>query len=59
MPSLYSLKIRSPLGTATCTLNARTLQAAKSLAYAWREYLDPETFKLEITNERGETEWTL
>jgi hypothetical protein len=40
-------------------LPARTLQGAKSLASEWARNLDPKVWTLEITNEKGETQWTL
>ena len=55
----YFLRLRGRNVIGSVELNVRTLSAAKSLAESWKASLRGAEFKLEITNEKGEIEWTL
>ena len=55
----YLLRLRARNVIGSIELPARTLQGAKSLASEWARNLDPKVWTLEITNEKGETQWTL
>lgn len=55
----YLLRLRARNVIGSIELNARTLGAAKALALEWAKNLDRKVWALEITNEKGEIQWTL
>ena len=61
MSPRYFLRIRGARVLGSIELPVSTLVAAKSLGASWKEALTgtASRFTLEITNEKGELEWTL
>jgi hypothetical protein len=62
----YFLRLRSARVIGSIALDVRSLTAAKSLALEWAKSLEPfredhprKIWTVEITNERGETQWAL
>jgi hypothetical protein len=58
----YYLRLRSPRVIGSIALQVSTLNAAKALAREWLGELEASRrnhWKVEITNERGESLWTL
>ena len=58
----YYLRLRSPRVIGSIALQVSTLGAAKALAREWLNELEVSRrnhWKIEITNERGESLWTL
>lgn len=68
----YSLRLRSARVIGSIALDVKTLGAAKALAESWSKELGGprregprdgqwigSQWTVEVTNERGETQWTL
>ena len=55
----YRLMLRGRNVIGSVELPVKTLIAAKALAESWKASLRGADFRLEITNEKGEVQWTL
>ena len=57
MSGTYFLRLRGRNVLGSVQLDVRTLSAAKSLALEWAKNLKGGTWSVEVTNEKGETQW--